>query len=116
MGESLTHPITIGVMLGLLLGKFIGITGACWLALKLGIAVLPTGTRFIQVAGVSVLGGIGFTMSIFISELGFSDHPDYLILAKTGILAASLCAGIIGLIWLWVVADPNRLEEEPAPE
>lgn len=116
MAESLTHPITLGVMLGLLLGKFIGITGACWLALKLGIAVLPTGTRFTQIAGVSVLGGIGFTMSIFISELGFSNHPDYLILAKTGILTASLCAGIIGLIWLWVVADPNRLKEEATPE
>ena len=116
MGESLTHPITLGVMLGLLVGKFVGITGACWLALKLGIADLPTGTRFIQIAGVSVLGGIGFTMSIFISELGFSNHPDYLILAKTGILAASLCAGIIGLIWLWLVADPKHPKEEPASE
>ena len=111
LGEALVHPITLGVMLGLVAGKFIGITGTCWLVLKLGIAELPTGTRFTQIAGAAMLGGIGFTMSIFIAELGFSNHPDYLILAKTGILAASLCAGIIGLVWLWLVADVNCSKE-----
>ena len=86
---------------GLLLGKFIGITGACWLALRLGIGQLPSGTRFSQIAGVSVLGGIGFTMSIFIAELGFAAQPEYLLMAKTGVLAASLLAGVLGFIWLW---------------
>ncbi|HYD33837.1 MAG TPA: Na+/H+ antiporter NhaA [Methylophilaceae bacterium] len=107
LGETLAHPITLGVMFGLLLGKFVGITGACWLAIKLGIAELPTGARFTQVAAVAVLGGIGFTMSIFIAELGFSNHPEYLVLAKTGILGASLLAGIIGATWLWLVAEPQ---------
>lgn len=101
LGETLTHPVTLGVMLGLLLGKFIGITGACWLALRLGIAQLPSHTRFSQIAAVSLLAGIGFTMSIFISELGFAAQPDYLLMAKTGVLVASMVAGLLGFICLW---------------
>jgi len=110
LSETFRHPIFLGVMLSLLVGKFLGITGACWLALKLGIAQLPTGTSFSQIAGVAVLGGIGFTMSIFIAELGFSSHPDYLLLAKTGVLAASLFAGIIGFVWLWAVSKRQQQE------
>jgi len=101
MTETLVHPVMLGVFLGLLLGKFIGITGACWLALKLGIGQLPSGTRFSQLAAVSVLGGIGFTMSIFIAELGFADQTEYLLMAKTGVLAASVLAGMVGFAWLW---------------
>ena len=101
LGDALNHPVMLGVMLGLLLGKFIGITGACWLALHLGIAQLPSGTRFSQIAAVSVLGGIGFTMSIFIAELGFAAQPEYLLMAKTGVLLASLLAGTLGFVWLW---------------
>lgn len=107
LGETFTHPVMLGVMLGLLLGKFLGITGACWIALKLGIAQLPTDTRFSQIAGVAVLGGIGFTMSIFIAELAFATQPEHLLMAKTGVLAASLLAGIIGFVWLWLVAKRN---------
>lgn len=108
MSETFTHPVMQGVFLGLLTGKFLGITVASWLALKLGVAKLPTGTRFSQIAGVSLLGGIGFTMSIFIAELGFSGHPEYLLMAKTGILFASLFAGAIGFVWLWAVAGQRE--------
>lgn len=101
LGDTLTHPVMLGVLLGLLLGKFIGITGACWLALRLGIGQLPSGTRFSQIAAVSVLGGIGFTMSIFIAELGFAEQPEYLLMAKTGVLTASVLAGVLGFSWLW---------------
>ncbi|HQS57424.1 MAG: Na+/H+ antiporter NhaA [Gallionellales bacterium 35-53-114] len=101
LGETFSHPVMLGVLLGLLLGKFIGITGACWVALRLGIGQLPSGTRFSQIAAVSVLGGIGFTMSIFIAELGFAAQPEYLLMAKTGVLAASLLAGVLGFVWLW---------------
>lgn len=100
-GDTLSHPVMLGVMFGLLFGKFIGITGASWLALRLGIAQLPTGTCFSQLAGVSVLGGIGFTMSIFIAELGFAKQPEYLLMAKTGVLAASMLAGLVGFALLW---------------
>lgn len=101
--ETFVHPVTLGAMFGLVFGKFIGISGASWIALRLGIAQLPTGTRFSQVAAVSILGGIGFTMSIFIAELAFKQHADYLLMAKTGVFAGSLLAGIIGfgmLFWL----------------
>ncbi len=101
LGETFTHPVMLGVTFGLLFGKFIGISGACWLALKLGIGQLPSGTRFSQIMAVSVLGGIGFTMSIFIAELAFANQPDYLLMAKTGVLLASLLAGLIGFVWLW---------------
>ena len=101
LGATLAHPVMLGVMLGLLLGKFIGITAACWLALRLGIGQLPSGTRFSQIAAVSVLGGIGFTMSIFIAELGFAQQPELLLMAKTGVLLASLLAGMLGFAWLW---------------
>ena len=106
LGETFSHPVMIGVSLGLVLGKFIGITGASWLVLKLGVAQLPKDTRFTQIAGVSLLAGIGFTMSIFVAQLGFSGREDLLHLAKTGILAASLFAGIAGFIWLYLVSKP----------
>ena len=108
LGQVLGHPVTLGVLAGLVLGKFIGITGASWLALKLGIAQLPTGTRFAQIAGVGLLGGIGFTMSIFIAELGFIHQPEFLLMAKTGILAASLLSGVAGLAWIYLTTkQPN---------
>lgn len=103
LADTLRHPVTLGVLFGLLLGKFIGITGASWLALKLGIGQLPAGTRFSQIAGVALLAGIGFTMAIFIAELGFAEQAEYLLMAKTGILLASFVAGVGGFVWLkWV--------------
>lgn len=107
LGETLTHPVMLGVSLGLVLGKFIGITGFSWLVLKLGVAELPKDTRFTQIAGVSLLAGIGFTMSIFVAQLGFAERDDLLLMAKTGILAASLLAGIAGFVWLYLVSEPQ---------
>ena len=107
LGTSLGHPVLFGVMLGLVLGKFIGITGVSWLMLKLGVAELPKDTRFTQIAGVSLLAGIGFTMSIFVAQLGFEQDPQLLLMAKTGILLASLVAGIGGFIWLYLVSKPS---------
>lgn len=106
--ETLTNPVMLGVFFGLLLGKFLGISGACWLAIKIGWGKMPTGARFSQLAAVSVLAGIGFTMSIFIAELAFKDHPDYLLMAKTGVLAGSLTAGILGSLWLWVLGSKSK--------
>jgi len=106
MRESLTDPVMLGVSLGLVLGKFVGITGASWLVLKLGLAALPKDTRFTQIAGVSLLAGIGFTMSIFVAQLGFGAREDLLLMAKTGILAGSLLAGVAGFIWLYLVSEP----------
>lgn len=103
---TLGHPVTLGVMLGLIFGKFIGIAGVSWVMLKLGLAELPKDTRFTQIAGVSLLAGIGFTMSIFVAQLGFGENETLLLMAKTGILTASLISGVAGYIWLYVVSQP----------
>lgn len=103
LGETMSHPVTMGIILGLVLGKFIGIAGVSWVALKLGIGQLPANTSFSQIVGVALLAGIGFTMAIFIAELGFVGQAEHLLMAKTGILFASLLAGISGYLWLrWV--------------
>jgi len=107
IGQTLSHPVTMGVMFGLIGGKILGIAGTCWVALKLGIGQLPAETRFTQIIGVSLLGGIGFTMSIFIAELGFIHQPELLLMAKTGILFASLIAGVSGFIWLYLAGSKN---------
>jgi len=99
-GSYLDHPITLGVLAGLLVGKPLGIVGLTWLTVKLGWASLPTGLNMRHIIGVGLLGGIGFTMSIFIADLGFATQPQDLLMAKTGILLASAIAGIGGLSWL----------------
>lgn len=98
--EYLSHPITLGVLAGLLLGKPVGIVGFTWLTLKMGWAELPTGLNLKHILGVGLLGGIGFTMSIFVADLGFAGLPDDLLMAKTGILLASLLAGLSGFFLL----------------
>ena len=107
LGETLTHPVTLGVSMGLIVGKVLGISGFSWLALKAGVGSLPAGTKFNQIIGVSLLGGIGFTMSIFIAELGFAHQPEMLLMAKTGILFSSLFAGISGFIWLYLAGSKD---------
>jgi len=110
VNSTLTHPVTLGVILGLIFGKFIGIAGVSWVMLKLGLAELPKDTRFTQIAGVSLLAGIGFTMSIFVAQLGFGEDETLLLMAKTGILTASLLAGIAGYVWLYLVSKPPATE------
>lgn len=101
--EIILSPVALGIGVGLIGGKFIGITGASWLALRLKIAALPENTIFSQIAGVSLLAGIGFTMSMFIAQLAFEGHAAYLLAAKTGILLASFVAGVCGFVWLWLL-------------
>jgi NhaA family Na+:H+ antiporter len=103
--STLLHPVTLGVGTGLVLGKVIGIAGSSWIALQLGIGRLPSDTRFNQIIGVALLGGIGFTMSIFVAELGFAGHPELLLMAKSGILLASVIAGTSGCLWLYLAGN-----------
>lgn len=100
LGQNLGNSITLGVLAGLLLGKPVGITGFTWLAVKLGWASLPAGLGMLHIFGVGLLGGIGFTMSIFIADLGFAGAPTQLLMAKSGILLASAIAGLSGFFWL----------------
>ena len=98
--QALHSPITLGVAAGLIAGKLIGVFGFTWLAVRLGIGKLPAGTDFRHIVGVGLLAGIGFTMSIFISELAFAGQQQALVFAKSGILFASLGAGLAGYLWL----------------
>jgi len=103
-GSVITHPVSIGITAGLVLGKLIGIAGFSWLAVKLGVTSLPNGLNFKHIIGAALMGGIGFTMSIFIAELGFAHSAEDLLMAKTGILLASALAGVSGFIWLFLTA------------
>lgn len=97
--ESLSVPVFAGVLLGLVLGKPIGITLFAWLAVRFSMAVLPAETSWRALHGVAWLGGIGFTMSLFIAALAF-EGAALLESAKLGILAASLLAGLTGAVLL----------------
>jgi len=105
LGTSIMHPVSMGIAGGLVLGKLIGIAGFSWVAVKLGFVSLPLGLNFKHIIGVALMGGIGFTMSIFIAELGFASSPEDLLMAKTGVLFASLVAGVSGFIWLYITSD-----------
>ncbi len=101
LGSMATGPISvgIGVVFGLVIGKQIGVLGFSWLAIRTGFAELPAGVSWKHVWGVSCLGGVGFTMSLFVSSLAFSEAA-IVGQAKLGVLAASLVAGAIGFIIL----------------
>jgi NhaA family Na+:H+ antiporter len=95
----LANPLALGIVIGLVVGKPLGISLLSWLAVKTGRAALPEGVTWGQVAGAGCLAGIGFTMSLFISDLAF-DNEMLIATAKVGILAASLASGILGYIIL----------------
>jgi Na+:H+ antiporter, NhaA family len=95
VAAATTDRITLGVALGLVLGKQVGVTLFSWLAVRLGLAALPTGVTWQHVYGASWLAGIGFTMSLFVAGLAFTD-PASLARAKVGILLASVIAGGVG--------------------
>jgi NhaA family Na+:H+ antiporter len=92
-----SEPLVLGVLLGLVVGKQIGITAAAWLVVRSGLAALPAGVSWRQIYGVAWLGGIGFTMSLFVADLAFGESP-ILAVAKVGILAASVVAGLGGYL------------------
>jgi Na+:H+ antiporter, NhaA family len=95
IGEALTSPVALGIVAGLVVGKQLGITLFAWLAVKSGISELPEGIEWRHVYGASWLAGIGFTMSLFITDLAFSEGS-LVDAAKLGILVASLVAGVVG--------------------
>ena len=95
--ESFTHHVPMGIAIGLLLGKTVGVFGLTWLAVKIGIAALPHGANWGQVLGVAILCGIGFTMSLFVGSLAFEPGvSDYAGMDRMGILTGSILAALIG--------------------
>lgn len=108
---DLMAPLPLGITAGLFLGKQIGIFGSIWLCVKLGFATKLKGATWPQIYGVSLLCGIGFTMSLFIGALAFPDHPELVEEAKLGILTGSGLSAIAGLIVLRFARPHPRHEQ-----
>jgi len=102
---GLGEPVAVAVAAGLFLGKPIGIFGASWLAVKLGVATRPEGVTWPILGGAAFLGGIGFTMALFIASLGLSG--DLLLTAKIGIILGSFASALVGMLVLLAVAKKS---------
>lgn len=98
--QDLTGANSVGIAAGLIAGKPLGVTVLCFLAVAGGICRLPSDLTWPHIIGAGMLGGIGFTMSIFITNLAFAGNPVAINASKIAILAASLAAGILGFLWL----------------
>ncbi len=105
LANAATSSQSLGIILGLFIGKQVGIFSGTWLAVKLGIASLPDSVNMKHVYGGAVLCGIGFTMSLFIAELSFPGQPALLEEAKVSILAGSLISGLMGAAILYFVGN-----------
>ena len=110
--EDLTDRLTLGVALGLLLGKLVGVFGSAYLTIRLGFADVPMGAGKLQLVGISILCGIGFTMSLFIGMLAFENDLALQDEVKVGILGGSLFAGLIG--WAILRVAPRQIPAPPA--
>jgi len=99
--DAFSEPITLGIVAGLVIGKPLGIVTLCWLGMHFGLGRLPDEMRAGHVLGLGLIGGMGFTMSIFIAGLSFGADAQSIVQAKTGVLVGSLCAGTLGFCWLW---------------
>ncbi|GLR08601.1 Na+/H+ antiporter NhaA [Mixta theicola] len=99
--NALFSPLPLGIILGLFIGKPLGITLFCWLSIRLGVVKLPQGVNLSSIAAVGVLCGIGFTMSIFIASLAYGDlNAELMVLARLAILIGSLLSAVVGYLLL----------------
>ena len=95
LDQALGSPITIGIVVGLVVGKMVGVSSFTWLAVRLGLCEMPPGATWVKILGIGGLAGIGFTVSLFITNLAF-ESPDIADQAKIGILVASTIAALVG--------------------
>lgn len=108
-------PISLGVLCGLLIGKPMGVMLACWLSVMLGISSLPKGANWVQLYGVSLLCGIGFTMSLFVGTLAFDESMSAtLIQVKVGVLLGSLFSAVLGAIAVSIASRDKKFDRELA--
>ena len=103
LSTATSSSLTLGVIVAMVLGKTLGITIFSWIASSIGIGKLPTGVSWGHVVGISLLGGIGFTVAIFVTGLAFG-HSEHAELSKVGILVASLLSGVLGYLVLRLVS------------
>ncbi len=109
--ENLLHPVPLGIAAGLFVGKQVGIFLLCFIAIKLGLARLPDGANWGGLYGVSILCGVGFTMSLFVGSLAFENtviNKDMIFDERLGIILGSLLSGIMGYIVLYLALPKNR--------
>ncbi len=111
IASTMGDPITIAAIAGLVLGKQIGITLGAAAVVRLGLASLPAGVGWRHVYGAAWLGGIGFTMSLFIATLAYGEGAAELALAKVGVLAASIVAGAGGFAILRTAKSVTRRDQ-----
>jgi NhaA family Na+:H+ antiporter len=109
---AVESPVSQGAALGLVLGKPAGILLFTWLAVRLGLGALPNGAGWRHIAGIGLLGGIGYTVSLLISDLAF-ETPLLVEQAKMGVLLASLVAGVTGYVFLLLVGRQSTTTEGP---
>lgn len=110
--QDFAHPVALGIGLGLFVGKQAGVFGFCWLAVKLGLARRPEGASWLQVHGIALLCGVGFTMSLFIGSLAFEQGgPDYMITDRIGVLGGSLLSALAGMVVLKLALPASRKVE-----
>jgi NhaA family Na+:H+ antiporter len=110
--QTLTANNSMGISLGLVVGKPIGITLLSFIAVTIGICRLPLDLNWKHIFGAGLLGGIGFTMSIFITNLAFTGNAEIINASKMAILLASLTAGTIGFLWLKLLGKPEETDED----
>ncbi|ATQ77178.1 Na+/H+ antiporter NhaA [Massilia violaceinigra] len=111
--QELMSANSLGILAGLLIGKPLGITLFCFAAVAMGMCRLPLDLGWRHVFGAGLLGGIGFTMSIFITNLAFVGQPEVVNASKMAILLASLIAGVIGFAWLTMFGKPQANDSDP---
>ncbi|MGV3743367.1 MAG: Na+/H+ antiporter NhaA [Burkholderiaceae bacterium] len=111
--QSLAGSNSIGIMSGLVLGKPVGITLLSFIAVAIGLCRLPLDLNWKHIFGAGLLGGIGFTMSIFITNLAFTGDVEAINASKMAILLASLTAGTLGFLWLKVLSKPQPIDSDP---
>ena len=104
LGAMITSPVFFGVFFGLLAGKPIGIMLFSFIVIKTKLASLPENVNWFHMLGSAILGGVGFTMAIFVANLAFPAHPELIVNAKVAILSASTLAGVIGFMFLFLQA------------
>jgi len=100
--SSLLYPVPLGILLGLFFGKQIGVLLFSYVSVKLKFADMPNNTNWLNVYGVSILTGIGFTMSLFVGNLAFIENTQYIDGVKIGVLSGSLLSAIIGYLLLFI--------------
>lgn len=111
--SDLLAPLPLGIALGLILGKQIGVFGVTFAMVKSGVARMPNGATWLHIYGLSCLAGVGFTMSLFIGSLSYAD-PALMNQVRLGVLSGSMVSAVLGYVALMVASQADE-EEKPAP-